>query len=285
MGPDLRASAAQNNYPGGKCFAARARASLRPMQDFPAILRHWRGQRRLSQLALAAEAGVSARHVSFLESGRARPSREMVLRLSDALEMPRAARNEILGAAGFADLYPQSRLDGAALAPVRLALDRIMARHDPYPAVLIDREWTLVSLNAAATRLFGAAGLRQGDSALAMLDLPGGPVSVIENWGEVGHHMQQRLRAESRAAGGIDRLDRAAARLARDPEVAGYRPVGPLPPVIPTIYRAGRVRLSLFSSFLQIGGAEDIALTDLRLELMFPMDADSAAVLEAMGAG
>lgn len=255
------------------------------MQDFPALLRRWRGQRRLSQLGLAAEAGVSARHVSFLESGRARPSREMVLRLSEALEMPRAARNEILGAAGFADLYPQSPIGAEALAPARAALDRVMMRHDPYPAVLMDRDWALVALNGSATRLFGAVGLGPGDSALSLLDLPGGPASVIENWGEVGHHMLHRLRAESRAAGGLALLDRAAARIARDARVAAYQPVGPLPPVVPTIYRAGGLRLPLFSSFLQIGGAEDIVLGDLRVELMFPMDAEGAALLERLAAG
>lgn len=255
------------------------------MQDFPQMLRHWRGQRRLSQLALADEAAVSARHVSFLESGRSRPSREMVVKLSDVLDLPRPARNDILQAAGFAPLYRQSGLEDAALAPVRAALDRVMARHDPYPAVLMDRDWRIVELNACAARLFGMAELGAGDSALAVLDLPGGPGSVIENWGEVGHHMLIRLKAESRLAGGIDTLDRAAHRLMQDPDVAAYTPDGSLPPVIPTIYRAEGLRLSLFSSFLQIGGAEDIALTDLRVELMFPADEPSAGVLEAMANG
>jgi len=255
------------------------------MQGFPQIMRHWRGQRRLSQLSLAAEAGVSPRHVSFLESGRARPSRDMVLKIAEALELPRAARNEMLSGVGFAALYPQAGLDAQGLAPVRAAFERIMARHDPYPAVLLDRVWTIRALNQSAGRLFGAVGLEPGVSVLSVLDRPGGGAALIENWAEAGHHLMHRLRAESRAAGGIDALDRAVARLSRDPAVAGHLPAGPLPPVIPTIYTMGGQRLPLFFTFVQIGGAEDIVLNDLRIELMFPMDEGATLLLERLAEG
>ncbi|MCY1125397.1 helix-turn-helix domain-containing protein [Frigidibacter sp. RF13] len=252
------------------------------MSDFPSLLRLWRTKRRYSQLALAADAGISARHLSFLETGRARPSRAMVLRLAEVLQMPRGDTNGALAAAGFSDAFSQHRLDSAALAPARAALDRLMQRHMPYPAVMMDRDWRIVDLNPAAARLYGPAGLGAGDSILDVLGLPGGPQAMIENWPEVGAHLLTRLRAESRAGGGIALLDRAAARLAADPDVARQSGTGQTPPLIPTIYRLGERRLSLFSTFVQIGGGEDITLTELRLEMIFPMDEATGLFLETL---
>lgn len=252
------------------------------MTDFPTILRRWRRLRRFSQLDLAAEAQISSRHLSFLETGRAGPSRAMVLHLAGVLEMPRTETNDALAAAGFSSEFSRTSLDGAALAPARAALDRLMERQMPYPAVLMDRDWVMLAMNPMAARLFGLAGLAPGDSALAILDLPGGPAHWIENWPEVGHHLLARLRAESRAAGGNPVLDRAAARLAADAAVATFAAPRPLPPLIPTIYRAGGLRLSLFSTFVQIGGGEDITLADLRVEMMFPMDEPTKLTLETL---
>ena len=250
------------------------------MQDFATELRQWRGRRRLSQLGLAGEAGVSSRHLSFLETGRARPSREMVLRLAEALDLPLEPRNSLLAAAGFAPFWPRRSLDDAALAPVRRALHRMLDRHAPYPGVLLDREWRLAAMNAPARRLFALSGFAPGDSLLATLPETG--PGLIENWGEVGHHALVRLRAESRAAGGIDALDRAAARLAADPAVSAHRPANPPQPFVRTRYRAGDLRLSLFSTFAQVGMGEDILLSGLKLELMFPETPADEAVLEAL---
>lgn len=251
------------------------------MDDFSQTLRHWRGIRRYSQLALATEAGVSARHLSFLESARARPSRDMVISLCNALSIPIADRNRILEAAGFAAIYPVSALNSAELAPAREGLIRVLERHDPYPGILLDREWRLLRFNAMAKRLFLVSGLAEGDSTLQLLETPGLMASMIENWPEVGHHMLLRLKAESRAAGGIAGLDRAIRMLERDPDVQRYTPNGPVSPVLPTIYRVGDVRLSLFSTYLQIGGAEDLSLTDLKVELMMPADEASKNWFEA----
>jgi len=253
------------------------------MTDFATLLRQLRRSQRHSQLSLAHEAGISARHLSFLESARARPSRNMVMQLAQALELPRVRVNEFLTAAGFAAAYSQTPLDAEALAPVRAALERVMENHAPYPAVLMDRDWGILSMNGAAERLFGMAGIGVGGSGLVLLDLPGGPGVWIENWPEVGHHLLTRLEVESRALGGRRVLDRAADRLRRDPAVAGFAPESPLPPLIPTIYRAGEMRLSLFSTFMQLGGTEDITLSEVRVELMFPANEASKAVLEAMG--
>ncbi|WP_368343797.1 helix-turn-helix domain-containing protein [Pelagovum sp. HNIBRBA483] len=253
------------------------------MTDFATLLRQWRRSQRHSQLSLAHEAGISARHLSFLESARARPSRNMVMQLAQALDLPRVRVNEFLTAAGFAAAYSQTPLDAEALAPVRAALERVMENHAPYPAVLMDRDWGILGMNGAAERLFGMAGIGMGGSGLALLDLPEGPAAWIENWPEVGHHLLTRLEVESRALGGRRVLDRAADRLRSDPAVAEFAPEGPLPPLIPTIYRAGEMRLSLFSTFMQLGGTEDITLSELRVELMFPADEASKAVLAAMG--
>ncbi|WP_421704203.1 helix-turn-helix domain-containing protein [Aliiroseovarius sp.] len=250
------------------------------MTHFSQSLRHWRKLRRFSQLSLASEAGVSARHLSFLESERARPSRDMVVTLCEALDVPNVSRNQLLEQAGFAPLYPVSRFDSAHLAPAREGLIRILDRHDPYPGILLDREWRIVRLNRMARMLFSMSGLGEGDSTLRLLESPGVMAAMIENWPEVGHHMMQRLRSESRAAGGIAALDHAVRLLERDPDVSGYAPDGPLPPMISTIYRAGDLRLNLFSTFLQIGGAEDLVLTDLKIELMMPADDASKAWLD-----
>ena len=249
------------------------------MQEFGPALKTWRKTRRMSQLDLALAADVSSRHISFLETGRARPSREMILHLSDVLEVPRPRRNDLLVSAGFAELYARTPLDAEGIAPVRAAMDLLIQRHDPYPAIVKDPLWTIVAANRSATFLFGAAGLQVGDSMLDFLCRPGAGPSAIENWGEIGHHIMTRLRNESRAAGGLAALDAAADILARDPQIAGFQVTAPLPPIVSTVYIGGGMRLPLFSTYAQFGGAEDLSLTELNIELMFPADEAAAALL------
>jgi transcriptional regulator with XRE-family HTH domain len=253
------------------------------MSSFAQNLRHWRSKRHLSQLVLAAEAGVSARHVSFLESGRARPSRDMVLTLAEALQVPLPERNTLLESAGFAALYRRRALDDAALGPVRAGMEHMLSRHDPYPAVLMDRLWRVLRLNKTATLLFGASGLGEGDDLLALLCAPGRGAEMVENWGEVGHHLARRLRHDSRAAGGVHALERAAAAILSDPVVAAHRAPESAGPFVPTIYRGGGMRLALFSTIAQFSGADDLTLSDLQIELMFPADAASEALLQSLG--
>lgn len=252
------------------------------MQNFGEHLKFWRNERRMSQLQLAVEADVSSRHISFLESGRAGPSRSMILHLADVLDVPRQQRNGWLGSAGFAALYSESNLNDEHMGSVKSAMDLLIEQHNPYPAIIMDRVWSLVSLNPVATMLFGLAGLKTGDSLLDYIAQPGRAASMIENWGEVGHHALTRMRSESRAAGGIPELYEAAATLAQDPDVAAFDPKPPLNPVVQTIYRAGDLRLPLFSTFAQFGGAEDITLTELKIELMFPADDMTGEVLKSL---
>jgi transcriptional regulator with XRE-family HTH domain len=240
--------------------------------QFAQVLKEWRGRRRMSQLDLGLTANVSTRHVAFLETGRSRPSREMVIQLAEALEVPRPARNTMLNAAGFAPAYRARALDASDMAVVREALDWMVARHDPYPALAIDRHWAVVSANQTATALLGAFGIGVGGSLIDALCEPGRGAQMLENWAEAGHHMLMRLRTESAHHGGDQVLDTAAARLSEDPEIRCFTPLAPLAPVIPVRYRAGSAVLSFISTIAQFGTVEDIALADLRIELLFPAD-------------
>jgi transcriptional regulator with XRE-family HTH domain len=174
---------------------------------FGDVLRDWRRRRRLSQLDLGLEAEVSARHLSFLETGRAKPSRVMVDRLADGLDMPLDARNALLVAAGFAPRYRAGRWEDEALAPARQAFERVMAGHAPYPAILFDRHWTALDANAAGWLLLGGPG--EGINLIERLIEDETLRAQVLNWAEVGPFM----RAESRHAGGDAVLDDYADRL------------------------------------------------------------------------
>lgn len=254
------------------------------MTEFGPLLRHWRTTRRLSQLDLALEANVSARHVSFLETGRAAPSRSMVQQLADVLAIPRGERNSIYEAAGFRGLYQRKPLDDQQLAPVRQAMQRLIQNHSPYPAIVKDRLWRVVDMNPSAQMLFGLAGIGMGDSLLDALAAPDQGRDFIENWGEVGYYTMQRLRAEARIAGGIPELDAAAVHLARDPDIAAFQPSVPMPAIVSTIFRSADFRLPLFSTFAQFGGAEDLTLNELVIELMFPANAEAETLLATLAA-
>ncbi|MGF1454133.1 MAG: helix-turn-helix domain-containing protein [Alphaproteobacteria bacterium] len=249
------------------------------MTVFAETLKTWRKTRRLSQLDLALEANVSARHISFLETGRARPSREMIVRLGEALHLPLAARNQMLAHGGFAARYSGRRWDAEDMAPIRMALAHMLDRHAPYPGFAVDRLWTIVRLNGPARALFGLLGIEDGASLLDLMRSDAMP-AMIENWAQVARHAALRLRTESAAQGGIPALDQTADHLAR---VGGADEV-PIGPVVPTVYRTGPLRLALFSTITQFGTPEDLALDDLRIELFFPADPETDAVLRSLEA-
>ena len=220
---------------------------------------------------------MSTRHISFLETGRARPSVDMIKRLGDALQLPLAARNQMLTFAGFAIQHQARNWSAQEMAPVRAAVDYTLNQHAPYPAIAIDRLWTIVQMNRPAQGLFGPLDLNEGDSLLELMlsdILP----PLIENWPEVAHHTAQRLRTESTAQGGVTVLDKAAEKLA---EVATTVPHSN-GPVVPTIFIAGSIRLSLFSTIAQFGTPEDLTLDDLKIELYFPADLETENAFRAM---
>jgi transcriptional regulator with XRE-family HTH domain len=282
----------QNNYLEGKCATAKPRydaarydREARVDAQFGEVLKEWRGVRRMSQLNLGLAANVSARHISFLETGRARPSRPMVLQLAETLEVPRPARNRLLNAAGFRPAYAARPAGDAELSHVNAAIDRIIGRHDPYPAFVIDRHWLLVRANVAGTLVLGAMGIPVGTSMLDAMTEPGRGAAMIENWGEVAAHMVQRLRTESTHLGGDDVLDAAIAKLLDDPALPVQPDHGAMPAVVPARYRIGEQRYSVFSVFAQFGSAEDIALADLRIEMLFPADAETGAQFDMLSGG
>lgn len=246
------------------------------MNAFAKNLKSWRGARRFSQLELANRANVSARHLAFLETGRANPSRDMIARLGDALDLPLAARNELLINAGFAALYPSRHWDAEDMAPVRAAMDYMLDRHAPYPAFALDRHWKILKMNPPAERLFSVLGAQPG-TCLIDLMRQAQTQDSIENWPDVAHHLAQRLRTESAANGHIPAFEAAALEFASLP----LPKRSPGSPVVPLIIRVGQTRFSLFSTIAQFGTPEDLTLDDLKIELFFPADAATESRLRA----
>jgi transcriptional regulator with XRE-family HTH domain len=240
-------------------------------QTFGALLKDWRSQRRMSQLDLGLAANVSARHISFLETGRSHPSRPMVIQLSETLNVPRSARNVLLDAAGFSPAYRSRDLDAEEMAYVRAAVDWTLGRHDPFPAIALDRHWSVVAANRCGLMLLAGVGLDIDDSLLDALTRSEDMKAAIVNWPEVARHTMMRLRTESAHLGGDPVLESAAEKLADEIGELPHQ-TGPLPAVIPATYRAGGMELTFFSTIAQFGTAEDIALADLKIELMFPAD-------------
>ncbi|MGR3759588.1 MmyB family transcriptional regulator [Roseobacteraceae bacterium NS-SX3] len=247
--------------------------------DFGGALKEWRQIRRMSQMDMAGAAGVSPRHVSFLETGRARPSRGMVLRLCEVLLLPQAAANTLLVAAGLAPAYGARQLNAADMAPLRASVDWMLERHAPYPAMALDRHWRLEAMNAPAAGLMAAAGIAAGHSLLEALLENGELRARIENLGEVERLTLARLRSELAHFGRDPVLEAAAARLQERTVSGGAEPAGVLPPVIPARYRMGDRVLSFFSAISQFGTVEDIALSELRVECLFPADEETRAFL------
>lgn len=248
------------------------------MTHYSDLLKQWRKQRRMSQLDLAIEADVSARHISFLETGRSRPSPDMIVHLSEVLGVPMDACNQMMRATGFVPRYAATPLDDAAMAPIREAVSWTLDRHAPYPGLALDRLWKIIQLNAPAAKLFAPLGVGEGESLLDLVTNPMMP-ELVENWPEVAHHTMLRLRAESAAAGGIPELETAIQSLSKHAQMSDDAPTGP---AVPTVYCFGDQRLSLFGTIAQFSSINDETLDDLRLELFFPADLESAEWLASM---
>jgi transcriptional regulator with XRE-family HTH domain len=250
-----------------------------------ALLQYWRKTRNLSQLALANEAAVSPRHVCFLETGRTKPSREMVLHLADTLSVPLRERNALLVAAGFAPMFRESTLDAPQLASVRAAIDAILAKQEPYPSVVMNRRWDIVTTNQAAARFFGMLlGRRSPPDAGNVLRLmfhPDGLRPCVTNWDAVAKSLVQRLHRE--AIGGV--LDDDTRALLKEileyPGVpANWRTLdlgAALLPVVPVSFQHGSQRFDFFSAVTVLGTPQDITVQELRIESFFPANADTAA--------
>ncbi|HEU4976178.1 MAG TPA: helix-turn-helix transcriptional regulator [Baekduia sp.] len=246
------------------------------------MLRDWRRRRRLSQLDLALEAGVSARHVSFVETGRARPSREMVLHLAERLEVPLRERNALLLAAGYAPVYAGRDLDDPEMGPVREALDLVLRAHEPYPAVVVDVRWELVAANAGAAVLTEGAApeLLAPPVNVARLSLhPDGVAPRIANLGAWRAHLLERLGRQVALTADpqiVCLRDEVAAYPAPDHDGAPTA-IGDI--AVPLVLDSSRGRLSLLSTMATFGTAVDVTLAELSIESFFPADAATARAL------
>jgi len=243
------------------------------------LLRDWRQRRRLSQLDLSNEAAVSARHLSFVETGRSKPSRELVLHLAEHLEVPLRERNSLLMAAGYAPVYRERSLDDAEMDPVRTALDTILASHLPYPSVVVDRSWNLVTGNDAALQLFTAGvdpDLLEPPINVIRLGLhPRALGSRVRNLAELSEHLLVRLQRQLAIAPDAD-LQAVYDEVAAYPGVTSGSPALTDPAAllfVPMVLEApDGEELSLFSTVATFGTALDITLAELSVESFFPAD-------------
>jgi transcriptional regulator with XRE-family HTH domain len=244
------------------------------------LLRYWRRVRGFSQLDLAHEAGTTPRHLSFVETGRSRPSRDMVLRLAIALDVPLRDRNGILLAAGFAPMYGERTLDDPALERIDRAVERLLHAHDPLPSIAMNRQWDVVRTNAGADRLFGAllAGTTPTapPNVLRLMLLPGPVRDAVANWTHVAPALLERARRE--AVGGV--LDTVTAELLHEvrtgPDAAVFatalRAVGPLVPVVDVHFVVDGEVLRFYSVVSTIGTPIDVTAQELRVETFFSAD-------------
>lgn len=253
------------------------------------LLRDWRRRRGLSQLDLALDAEVSARHLSFVETGRARPSPELLLHVAEHLQVPLRERNTLLLAAGYAPMYRESSLDALDMAPVRAALEKIIGAHEPFPAIAVGRHWNIVHANRPALAVLGALVspelLKPPVNALRVSLHPEGLAPHITNFAEYSNHLMLRLRRQA-ALSADPGLEVLYEELAGYPGVARDRSLAaeaasllfvPLALQIP-----GGPELRLFSTIATFGTALDITVSELSIEQFFPADEPTAEALQAI---
>lgn len=248
------------------------------------LLREWRQRRRLSQLDLALDAEISTRHLSFVETGRANPSREMVLRLAERLNVPLRERNALLVAAGFAPVFQERSLTDPALGSVQEAIAIVLQGHEPYPALAVDRHWTLVDANSVTMQLLGnvePALMEPPVNVLRVSLHPGGLAPRIANLPTWRAHLLERLRRQIEVS-----ADRVLIELLRElreypvPSEPAAQDFGGV--IIPLELRAGDCILSFFSTTTVFGTPVEITVSELAIESFFPADAATAEAMRQM---
>lgn len=262
-----------------------------PNTSFGALLRHWRAVRHLSQLNLALDADISTRHLSCIETGRAQPSREMVLRLAEALQVPLRERNALLLAAGYAPLYRDSSLDAPELQAARQAIELFTAQLEPYPVLVLDRYWNILRMNAGAQRFLA---LFPGCDSVTPLNgprlafHPQGLRPFIENWQAVAAHIIRRVHREAADNPSDETLNCFLEELLSYPGVPSRWRMpdldGAPSPFLTINYRWKNSTLRLFSVLASLGTPLDIALQELRIESFFPADEAARGLLNRLAA-
>ena len=247
---------------------------------FGQLLREWRSRRRVSQLDLAFEAGVSSRHVSFIETGRSQPSREMVLMLASVLDVPLRERNALLTAAGYAAMYRATDLDAPSMEQVRRALDFMLRQQEPYPAIVVDRCWTLLKANDGAVKLvelFADPAADWGGNAMRLMFHPKGLRPHIVNWEAMASALIQWLHRDVLSGFGGDEVRKLRDELLSYPGVPQrWRTLDldvSTAPFLPIEFRKGDLHLKYFSTLTSLGTPHDITLQEIRVEAFFPADA------------
>ncbi|NND02356.1 MAG: helix-turn-helix transcriptional regulator [Acidimicrobiia bacterium] len=259
-------------------------------------LRSWRTSRHFSQLGLAAEAGVSQRHISFLETGRAKPSREMVIHLAAALNVPLRQRNELLDCAGFAPAYRERSPDDNAMRQIHDVLERLLAAHDPYPAYIVDRLWNLVAANEVATRVMAMALPPEADPAIfggnvvRLMLHPDGARHAVVNWEAVAGEMLRRLARDVADQPGdealAELLDEAQTYLAEfGPGLLAETAPSAEELLIPIVLSTPIGELETFTTIATIGAPHDDTLEELRIETLLPATDEAEQMLRKIAAG
>jgi transcriptional regulator with XRE-family HTH domain len=257
-------------------------------QGFAARLRWWRRHRGLSQFDLAGRAEISQRHLSFMELGRASPSRDMVMRLAAALDVPLRQHNALLMAAGFAPVWRQTNLAAPELSEISRALDYMLAQQEPFPAVAVDRHWNLLRSNSGAVRLVEfLVGPLAPDTPINLADALVAPDVLrphLANWPDVVRYFVRSVEADATADGTPETA-------ALHQRLLGYEGVRAavyatpaelaIAPVLPMHFRKGEIELRLFTTIATLGIPQDITLQELRVECFFPMDDETASVMRA----
>jgi len=254
--------------------------------SFASSLRWWRRHRGLSQLDLAGRTEISQRHLSFMELGRASPSRDMVMRLAAALAVPLRQHNALLISAGFAPVWRQTDLAAPELGQIRSALDYMLAQQEPFPAVAIDRHWNLLRSNSGAVRLVEfLVGPLAPDTPVNLADAlvsPGVLRPYLLNWADVVRYFVRSVEADAAADGTPETAALHERLLAYEGVRAAVNaaPTEPaITPVLPMHFRKGNISLRLFTTIATLGTPQDITLQELRVECFFPMDEETAVVL------
>ena len=244
------------------------------------LIREWRQRRRLSQLDLAIAANVSSRHLSFVETGRSRPTSEMILHLAEHLDVPLRDRNALLLAGGFAPAYPERGLAEPELHAVKNALKRVLDGHEPYPAAVVNRWWELVDANAGIALFTGDVSPELLEPPVNVLRLslhPDGMAPRIANLPEWRAHLLARLHRQAEATGD-QRLVALHEELAAYPGGRAGTP-GPADVVVPLRYRTAQTELSFLSITAVIGTPMDVTVEELAIESFYPADAQTAKAL------
>jgi transcriptional regulator with XRE-family HTH domain len=253
---------------------------------FGRVLRQWRDARHLSQLALATEAGISTRHLSFLETGRAQPSREMVQLLAGMLDVPFGERNALLVSAGYAPIYGERPLGAPELEPVRRALQFILTQQEPYPAFVVDGMWNIVMRNDASRRVFHQfRGPVESKNVMRTVFDPQGLRPFIVNWEEVAQCLMHSLHREV-ATTGSDAVVQLRDELLDYPGVPSRwkapEALSPMPPLVSMQMRNGDLSMAFFSMITMFATPRDVALQQLKIECFFPADAATEAAARTL---